>query len=49
MLKYSSDNENLISFVDASLIYLAQKKNIKDIISFDQHFDGKLNRIHDLI
>lgn len=44
MVKYSTQNQ-IFSFCDASLLFLAQRRRIKDIISFDQHFDGKLTRI----
>jgi len=42
--KYCSAKKQL-SFVDASLIYLYEKHDIKRIISFDSHFDNILNRL----
>jgi len=42
--KYSTP-DRILSFVDASLIYLSQKFNFTTIISFDNHFDGILTRI----
>ncbi|MHA1278136.1 MAG: type II toxin-antitoxin system VapC family toxin [Candidatus Helarchaeota archaeon] len=42
--KYSTA-DLLLSFVDASLIYLSKKLNVTTIISFDKHFDGILTRI----
>ena len=44
MEKYSSPKK-LLSFVDASLIYLGTELNIQQIVSFDAHFDGILTRI----
>jgi len=44
LTKYSNRNR-ILSFVDASLIYIAQKFEISNIISFDSHFDGILTRI----
>jgi len=36
--------KRLLSFTDASLIYLYQKFNADYIVSFDRHFDHILNR-----
>lgn len=36
--------KRLLSFTDASLIYLYQKFNADFIVSFDKHFDNILNR-----
>lgn len=36
--------KRLLSFVDASLIYLYQKINADNLISFDSHFDNILTR-----
>lgn len=36
--------KRLLSFTDASLIYLYQKFNADYIVSFDKHFDNILNR-----
>ena len=36
--------KRLLSFTDASLIYLFQKLNADYIISFDSHFDNSLDR-----
>ena len=50
MKKYSNkEKQKFLSFVDASLIYIAQKLNFSTIISFDSHFDGILTRIFDEI
>jgi len=37
-------SKRLISFTDASLIYLYQKFNADYVLSFDSHFDNILNR-----
>jgi len=37
-------SKRLLSFTDASLIYLYQKFNADYILSFDSHFDNILNR-----
>ena len=37
-------SKRLLSFSDASLIYLYQKLNANYIVSFDNHFDNILNR-----
>jgi predicted nucleic acid-binding protein len=42
--KYSSSRK-VLSFVDASLIYLGKSRNYSTIISFDNHFDGIFQRI----
>ncbi|MHA1648274.1 MAG: type II toxin-antitoxin system VapC family toxin [Promethearchaeota archaeon] len=47
MKKYSSPKK-MLSFVDASLIYLASQLKISQIVSFDAHFDGILNRIFEI-
>ena len=44
MTKYASPKK-LLSFVDASLIFLAQNKGYDQVISFDGHFDGIIPRI----
>ena len=44
MHKYTSSNK-ILSFVDASLIYLWIVLKCDSIISFDNHFDGIINRI----
>ena len=44
MKKYSTP-ERILSFVDASLIYLSKKLNFTTIVSYDSHFDGILTRI----
>ncbi len=38
------ESKRLLSFTDASLIYLYQQLNANCIISFDSHFDTILNR-----
>jgi len=45
VLKKYSTPKRLLSFVDASLIYLYQKFNADQILSFDSHFDNILNRL----
>ncbi|MHA1266890.1 MAG: type II toxin-antitoxin system VapC family toxin [Candidatus Helarchaeota archaeon] len=45
LLRKYSTPDRILSFVDASLIYLSQKFNFTTIISFDNHFDGILTRI----
>ncbi len=42
--KYSAP-KRLLSFVDASLIYLYQKVNATYILSFDSHFDQITSRL----
>ena len=42
--KYSTP-KRLLSFVDASLIYLYQKVNADHILSFDSHFDQMTSRL----
>ena len=37
--------KRLLSFVDASLIFLYKKFNAKAILSFDNHFDGIILRL----
>jgi len=37
-------SKRLLSFTDASLIYLYQKFNADYVVSFDSHFDNILNR-----
>jgi len=44
LVKYSSP-KRLLSFVDASLIYLYEKKNADYILSFDSHFDHISKRL----
>ncbi len=44
MTRYASPRKWL-SFVDASLMFLAQTKGYNQIISFDAHFDGIIPRI----
>jgi len=43
--KYST-SKKILSFADASLIYLNKTFNCKSIISFDDHFDGIIERIY---
>ncbi len=42
--KYTTP-KRLLSFVDASLIFLHKKFNAKAILSFDSHFDGIILRL----
>ncbi len=44
-MKYS-DSKKILSFVDASLIYLSKNNNYEWIVSFDDHFDGIIERIY---
>lgn len=44
LMKYCTSSR-LLSFVDASLIYLYRKYNASHIISFDHHFDHITNRL----
>jgi len=44
MHKYTS-SKKIISFIDASLIYLKETLKCNSVISFDDHFDGIINRI----
>ena len=43
--KYST-SKKILSFVDASIIYLCNLLGYQSVISFDKHFDGILKRIH---
>ncbi|MHA1337786.1 MAG: type II toxin-antitoxin system VapC family toxin [Promethearchaeota archaeon] len=43
--KYCTPKRKL-SFADASLIYIFKKYHADSIISFDNHFDGIMNRIY---
>lgn len=45
VLKKYSTSDKLLSFTDASLIYLSLKFEFSNIASFDSHFDGILTRI----
>ncbi len=45
MYKYTSSNK-ILSFVDASLIFLKEFSKCNSIISFDNHFDGIIDRIY---
>lgn len=45
ILKKYCTPKRLLSFVDASLIYLYEKKNADYILSFDSHFDHITNRL----
>ena len=42
--KYTTPKK-LLSFVDASLIFLNKKVNARAILSFDSHFDGIISRL----
>ena len=46
ILKKYTTPKRLLSFVDASLIFLYKKFNAKAILSFDNHFDGIISRLH---
>ena len=46
ILKKYTTPKRLLSFVDASLIFLYKKFNAKTILSFDNHFDGIISRLH---
>ena len=43
--KYTTPKK-LLSFVDASLIFLNKKVNASAILSFDSHFDGIISRLY---
>jgi len=43
--KYTAP-KRLLSFVDASLIFLYKKFKADALISFDNHFDGIISRLH---
>jgi len=45
ILKKYCTPKRLLSFVDASLIYMFEKFNAMYIISFDNHFDNITNRL----
>lgn len=45
ILKKYCTHKRLLSFVDASLIYLYEKKNADYILSFDSHFDHISKRL----
>ncbi len=45
-LKKYTTPKRLLSFIDASLIYLYQKYNGDKILSFDSHFDSILKRLY---
>ena len=45
-LRKYTDPKRLLSFVDASLIFLYEKFNAEALISFDNHFDGIISRLH---
>lgn len=45
ILKKYTTPKRLLSFVDASLIFLHKKFNAKAILSFDTHFDGIILRL----
>ncbi len=46
MLKKYTNPKRLLSFVDASLIFLTNKVNARAILSFDNHFDGIISRLY---
>ena len=46
ILKKYTTPKRFLSFVDASLILLHKKFNAKAILSFDNHFDGIISRLH---
>ena len=46
ILKKYTTPKRLLSFVDASLIFLYKKFNAKAILSFDKHFDEIISRLH---
>lgn len=45
ILYKNTSPKRVLSFVDASLIYLKHQMNIDSIISFDEHFDNLMKRI----
>ena len=46
ILKKYTTPERLLSYVDASLIFLNKKINAKALVSFDSHFDGIISRLY---
>ncbi|TFG27500.1 MAG: PIN domain-containing protein [Promethearchaeota archaeon] len=44
LIKYCTP-KRLLSYVDASLIYLYEKKKANYVLSFDSHFDNITNRL----
>ena len=46
ILKKYTTPKRFLSFVDASLLLLHKKFNAKAILSFDNHFDGIISRLH---
>ncbi len=46
ILKKFTTPKRLLSFVDASLIFLNKIVNARAILSFDNHFDGIISRLY---
>lgn len=46
ILKKFTTPNRLLSFVDASLIYLGNIVNARAILSYDNHFDGIISRLY---
>ena len=46
VLKKYTNPKRLLSFVDASLIFLAKNVKAKALLSFDNHFDGIISRLY---
>jgi len=45
LLKKYTTSKRILSFVDASLIFLFQKLNASVLLSFDDHFDNIITRL----
>jgi predicted nucleic acid-binding protein len=45
ILRKCVTSRRLLSFVDASLIYLSESRKLHEIATFDSHFDGILTRV----
>ena len=46
ILKKYANPKRLLSFVDASLIFLTTNLKAKALLSFDNHFDGIISRLY---
>jgi len=46
ILKKYANPKRLLSFVDASLIFLTKNVKAKALLSFDNHFDGVVSRLY---
>ena len=46
ILKKYANPKRLLSFVDASLIFLTKNVKARVLLSFDNHFDGIISRLY---